>query len=122
MIRESIGGARGAMEADMRNRVFWVSASVCVGLLQAWDSTALSSGAVPALLTIAGMTAPVVTIALRVHHGVRVAALIAGALLLLAARMAAPTALNALHLALFPPALYILFVKGLLPDARDQAA
>ena len=106
----------------MRNRVFWVMASLGMGLVQAWDSTAFSSGAAPAWLTLAGIAAPTLAIALPVHHGARIAALAVGALLLLAARMAAPIALNALHLALFPAALYILFVKALLPDARNQAA
>jgi hypothetical protein len=110
------------LEVDMQKRGFWVAASLAVGLLQAWDSGAFASGPVVLLLTIAGLTIPTAAIAMRSPDIVRIAGLAVGALLLVGARMVAPGPLNALHLALFPAALYILFLRGVLPDGQHQSA
>jgi hypothetical protein len=106
----------------MRNRSFWFVASLGIGLLQGWDSGAFSSGLAPCLLTLAGIGLPTAAIAMTLSHATRIGALVVGAVLLVAARFAAPESLNALHLALFPAALYILIVRGLLSDGARQAA
>jgi hypothetical protein len=106
----------------MLQRGFWTAASLGIGLLQAWDSGALTAGPATALLTVAGIIVPTATIAMRMPNVVRIAALLAGALLLLIARILAPTALNAVHLALFPAALYILFLRGFFADGQQQSA
>jgi hypothetical protein len=110
------------MEVRMDNIRIWFTASLGVGILQAWDSGAFTSGAVPALLTIAGIAAPTAAIVTHIPHVVRIVALIVGAALLVAARIAAPVPLSALHLALFPAALYILVLKGLMPRATQRPA
>jgi hypothetical protein len=97
----------------MQNRTFWIVASLLVGALQAWDSGALLAGPAAQALIAAGLIVPVVSIVATADQRVRVLALIAGAALLTWARMIAPVSLNTLHLALFVPALHILFVGGL---------
>jgi hypothetical protein len=108
------GGAESAKEHHMmQNRTFWVVASLLVGALQAWDSGALEAGAAAQALIGAGLLLPVVSIVATADQRVRVLALIAGAALLAWARMIAVVSLNTLHLALFVPTLYILFVGRL---------
>lgn len=97
----------------LENRTFWMAASLLVGTLQAWDSGALQAGPAAQVLIAAGLLVPVVSIVGTADQRVRVLSLIAGAALLTWARMIAPVSLNTLHLALFVPALYILFVGGL---------
>lgn len=98
----------------MQNKTLWVVGSLLIGFLQAWDSGALQSGALGQALIVAGVLAPALSIAASESFGVRLAALVAGAILLAAARMVAPVSLNALHIALFVPAMFILFVSGWL--------
>ena len=106
----------------MLRQGFWVVISLAVGLLQAWDSGGFSSGLLVAALITAGIALPAATIATIVPHGLRIAALLVGAILLVGARLAAPVSLNGLHLALFPAALYILFLRGLAFDGQRQSA
>ena len=106
----------------MRNSRFWIAASLTVGTLQAWDSGAFGSGVLAALLSLAGIAVPTAAIAVRGRQSVCIAGLAIGGLLLLAARIAAPQPLNALHLALFPAAVYILFVKGVMPSVSENPA
>ena len=87
--------------------------SLLVGVLQAWDSGALQAGSAAQVLIVVGILMPVIAIATPVGQGVRIGALVCAALILVWARMIAPVSLNTLHLALFPAALYILFVAGL---------
>jgi hypothetical protein len=96
--------------------------SLLVGLLQAWDSGALQAGAAAQLLIVVGTGLPVVAIVAPVGQGVRIGSLIVAALILVWARMVAPMPLNALHLALFAPALYILVVSGLQNAATRRSA
>jgi hypothetical protein len=63
----------------MANRGFWVVAALAIGLLQAWDSNALQAGSFEQFLVGIGMLLPVASIAAPVNHGVRLAALVAGA-------------------------------------------
>lgn len=83
--------------------------SVAVGVLQAWDAGAWAVGATVATLTATALAVVAVTLVVRVPQTVRIGALIGGASLLTVARMISPVSLNALHLALFPAALVILF-------------
>ena len=106
----------------MHTRSLWVAASLAIGLLQAWDSSAFSFGTPITALTVAGIGLPTAAMAMPLHHGVRIGALIVGALLLVAARAMAPASLNGLHLALFPAALYILVLKGVFSNGRQHAA
>jgi hypothetical protein len=106
----------------MQGRWFWLTASLGVGLLQAWDAGAMSAGVPVLLLTVAGIALPCSTIAMRMPHGGRMLALAAGALLLVAARTLAPASLNGLHLALFPATFYILVARGLVRDGQQHVA
>ena len=106
----------------MQNKGFWIGASAVLGAFQAWDSGVVGAGALPLTLTVLGVAAPTVTIAMTLHHGWRIAALVAGAILLVGARLVSPVTLNTLHFALFPAALYILMVKGLGLGASRQTA
>ena len=105
----------------MQNRWFWVVVSAAVGVFQALDSGIAEAGTLAVVLAGIGIAAPIATIATNVDHTVRIATLAGGAILLVAARVVSPVPLNTLHLALFPAALYILLVKGLMPGARRQA-
>jgi hypothetical protein len=97
----------------LRNRGFWAGVAMLMGVLQAWDSGVfvLSFGLQALALVAIGATA--VAIALPVSQAARIATLVAAALALTVVRVAAPAPLNTLHLALFVPALYILFVDRL---------
>ena len=106
----------------MSRQGFWVVISLAVGLLQALDSGGFASGPFVAVLIAAGIAISVAAIAARVPQTVRVAALVVGAILLVGARLAAPVSLNGLHLALFPAALYILFLRGTAFDGQQQSA
>ena len=97
----------------LQSRRFWVVASAVLGLLQAWDSGTLGAGASAQALIAAGLAVPIVSIALAADQRAKIAALILGAVLLAWARMIAPVPLNTLHLGLFVPAIYILFVSGI---------
>jgi hypothetical protein len=96
----------------MKHGALWLIAALGVGALQAWDSGAFGVGAMVAVLTVTGILLPAATLVIRMHHGVRIAALAAGTGLLIWARIASPEALNTLHLSLFPSYLAILFVGG----------
>jgi hypothetical protein len=98
----------------MQNKTLWVAGSLLIGFLQAWDSGALQAGALAQALIIAGILAPSLAIAASEKFAVRLGALVAAAILLAGARMVAPVSLNALHIALFVPAMFILFVSGWL--------
>ena len=96
--------------------------SLLVGLLQAWDSGALQAGAAAQILIVVGILLPVAAIVAPVGQGVRIGSLVCAALILVWARMIAPAPLNALHLALFAPALYILVVTGLQNAVTRRSA
>ena len=91
--------------------------SLLVGLLQAWDSGALQAGPAVQVLIVVGILMPIAAIVAPVGQGVRIASLVCAALVLAWARMIAPVSLNALHLALFAPALYILVATDLRINA-----
>jgi hypothetical protein len=94
----------------MQNRTLWVALSVLIGGLQAWDSGALQAGAQAQVLIGLGLAAPALALALTDRWHVWLAALIAGAVLLTLARTVSPVSLNAVHIALMVPAMYIFFV------------
>jgi hypothetical protein len=95
----------------MRNRMFWAGGSLVVGLLQAWDSNAFQADGVARLLVVTGVVLPSVAIAAAAGRRAALVALIGGALLLTAARTLSPVPMNALHIALLVPAIYVLFVS-----------
>jgi hypothetical protein len=97
----------------MRNKGFWVAAALSVGLLQTWDSGALAGEGWITAVALVAVLAPVASIAVDVGQGVRILALVLGAVLLVLARVGSAEPLNAVHLALLPGALYILVVQGL---------
>ena len=94
----------------MQNRTLWVTGSLVMGLLQAWDSGALQAPPFAQALIAAGVIAPAAAIGLSANFYARVSALIAAAALLAWARIVTPVSLNALHIGLMVPAIYILFV------------
>jgi hypothetical protein len=106
----------------VQHRSFWLVAAFSVGILQIWDSGALAAGVLPAAFAIPGVLLPVAAVWARVDVGWRIGALAVGAALLVAARLAAPTALNALHIALLPIALYILVVDRLPRSSTGTSA
>lgn len=96
------------------NRALWIAGSLLIGFLQAWDSGALQAGAAAQALIAAGILTPAIAIGATRNAVVRIGALIAAAALLAWARMIAPVTLNALHIGLLVPAMYILFVHRLI--------
>jgi len=101
-----------------QHRMFWMIASVSMGVLQAWDSGALQAGVLAQGLIAIGVLAPALAIGATGERHLWIGALIAGAALLLWARLIAPIPLNTLHLALFVPALYALFMSRMVAPAR----
>jgi hypothetical protein len=95
----------------MPNRMVWAALSACIGFLQAWDSNGLEAGAFARTLIAAGVLLPSTAIAASAHRGLALGALIAGAVLLTWARIISPVSLNALHIGLFVPALYVFLVS-----------
>ncbi len=105
----------------MSNRLMWSGLSLAVGLLQAWDSGILRAGSTAGLLVASGMLLPAAAIAVTTNWSAWVTALVAGALLLAAGRMASPVSLNAVHLGLMVPAMYVFFVCRLEQRLRRDA-
>jgi hypothetical protein len=94
----------------VRSRGLWATVTVLVGALQAWDSGVFGVSVGLQALAMCAIGATASAIALPVGQGPRIATLIAAAIALTVVRMVAPVSLNTLHLVLFVPALYILFV------------
>jgi len=105
----------------MNNRLIWSALSLAVGMLQAWDSGILQAGSTAGLLVASGVVLPAAALALTTNWGAWVAALVAGALLLAAGRMVSPVSLNAVHVGLMVPAMYVLFVSRLEQRLRREA-
>lgn len=99
----------------MRDERTWTLVVGLLGILQAWDSGVLTAGALPLLLSAVAIGGVLVSLVGSNSYPLRLAALILGAVLLVAARLTAPVALNGLHLALFPAAIMIL-----LTGTRNQ--
>jgi hypothetical protein len=97
----------------MQNRLLWALLTVIVGGLQALDSGALQAGRGAQLLIVLGIAAPALALALTRKWEVWLTALIAGASLLVWARVISLVSLNALHIGAMVPAMYILFVSRL---------
>ena len=94
----------------LRSRGFWAAVTVVMGVLQAWDSGVFGVSFGLQALAMCAIGATAAAIALPVGQGARIATLIVAALALTVVRVVAPVSLNTLHLVLFLPALYILFV------------
>lgn len=112
------------MVAQMvRSRMVWASGSLAVGLLQAWDSNAFESNGLVRMLAVAGVVLPAAAIAAFPGRGAALTGLIAGAVLLTWARAISPASMNAVHIALFVPAMYVFFAGRLdaVPRRQGQA-
>jgi hypothetical protein len=105
----------------MRNRVIWSGLSLALGMLQAWDSGILQAGSTAALLVTSGILLPAAALAVTASWSAWLTALVAGALLLIAGRIVSPVSLNAVHVGLMVPAMYIFFVCRLEQQLRREA-
>lgn len=108
----------------LSSRGIWAGLAVLVGVLQAWDSGTFGLSFPLQALALGAIVAPAAAIALPTGQGVRLGTLIVAAILLTLVRMAAPMPLNTLHLALFVPAIYVLFVEraeGRFDGRRSKA-
>jgi hypothetical protein len=94
----------------MHNRMLWAVLSIVFGVLQAWDSGAAAAGANAQLLIGVGVLLPAIALVVSDRWDAWVAAVIAAAILLAWARFASPVSLNALHVGLMVPAMYVFFV------------
>jgi hypothetical protein len=98
-----------------RDDRFWAGGLAgAVGLLQAWDSGGFGGGAQVAWLSALGVLLPAAGLLITRATVIRIAALAAGVVLLTWARIVSPVPLNALHLSLFVPAIYLIVVPGML--------
>ena len=109
------------MAQVMRNRMVWAMGSLVAGLLQAWDSNAFVAGGLATVLAVAGIALPAAAIAASAGRGAALAGVITGAVLLIAARVISPVSMNAVHIALFVPAIYVFFVSRLESLSRRSA-
>jgi hypothetical protein len=96
-----------------QNRLLWALLTVIVGGLQALDSGALQAGSGAQALIVLGTAAPALALALTRKWEVWLTALVAGAALLVWARVISLVSLNALHIGAMVPAMYIFFVSRL---------
>jgi len=94
----------------VQNRLLWALLTVVVGGLQALDSGALRAGSGAQALIVLGIAAPALALALTAKWEVWLIALIVGAGLLVWARVISLVSLNALHIGMMVPAMYIFFV------------
>ena len=97
----------------IHNRTLWAVLSIVVGALQAWDSGVLATNSYVQLLVSAGVLLPALALVASHRWDVWIVSLIVGAVLLTWARFVSPISLNTLHLGLFVPAIYIIFVSRL---------
>jgi hypothetical protein len=101
---------QGEEAVMIHNRMVWAAMSIVMGGLQAWDSGILQAGGNAGALVALGMIVPAATLALTANWSAWVTALVAGAVLLAAGRMISPVSLNAVHIGLMVPAIYVFFV------------
>ncbi len=94
----------------LQNRLIWAALTAIVGGLQAVDSGALQAGSEAQGLIALGIALPALALVMTGKWHVWVAALIAGAGLLVWARVISLVPLNALHIGAMVPGMYIFFV------------
>ena len=104
----------------VHNRLLWSVLSIVVGALQAWDSGILQAGSTAGVLVAIGIVIPGIALAVTPSWTAWIGALVAGAVLLVAGRMASPVSLNAVHIGLMVPAIYVLFVHRLEQRLQPQ--
>jgi hypothetical protein len=97
----------------VQNRRLWAALTVIVGGLQALDSGALQAGITAQLLVVLGLAAPSLALLLAGRREIWLGALVAGAGLLVWARIVSIVPLNTLHIGLMVPAAYVFFVSRL---------
>ena len=109
----------------LQNRLMWAALTVIVGGLQALDSGAFQAGSGAQGLIALGIALPALALVMTGNWNVWLAALIAGAGLLVWARVISLVPLNALHIGAMIPGMYILFVcrleKPMPPSASRPA-
>ena len=104
----------------VHNRLLWSVLSIVAGALQAWDSGILQAGPTAGLLVAMGVLGPGIALALTTSWTAWIGSLVAGVVLLAAGRMASPVSLNAVHIGLMVPAIYMLFVCRLEQRLQPQ--
>ena len=104
----------------------WILATLALAIatLQAWDSHVLLTDAMTQILVVAAIPLPALAIALARDTRVRLAAVVAAAVLLVIARTVSSVPLPDLTLAAFFPGWIVLFdhVRMLHEPADDGAA
>ena len=103
----------------LKNRLLWAALTVIVGGLQAVDSGALQAGSRAQGLIALGILLPALALVLTAKWEAWVAALAAGAALLVWARVISLVPLNALHIGALVPGMYIFFVHRLENGTRQ---
>lgn len=94
----------------VQSRLLWALLTVLVGGLQALDSGALQAGGGAQALIVLGIATPALALVLTEKREAWVASLVAGAGLLVWARVVSLVSLNALHIGAMVPAMYVFFV------------
>jgi hypothetical protein len=93
--------------------MLWAVLTIVIGGLQALDSGVLQAGRAAQVLVALGVAAPALALATVEKGTVWIGALIAAAIVLVWARVVSDVPLNALHIGLFVPAMYVFFVSRL---------
>jgi hypothetical protein len=104
----------------IHNRMVWAAMSIVMGGLQAWDSGVLQAGPAAGTLVALGMIVPAAALAATANWTAWVSALVFGAVLLAAGRMMSPVSLNAVHIGLMVPAIYVVFVSRLERQLQER--
>jgi hypothetical protein len=104
----------------VHNRMLWSVLSIVAGALQAWDSGILQAGPTAGMLVAMGVLVPGIALASTTSWTAWIGSLVAGAVLLAAGRMTSPVSLNAVHIGLMVPAIYVLFVYRLEQRLQPQ--
>jgi hypothetical protein len=107
-------------EVMIHNRLVWAAMSIVMGGLQAWDSGVLQAGPAAGMLVALGMIVPAAALAATANWTAWISSLVLGAVLLAAGRMVSPVSLNAVHIGLMVPAIYVFFVARLEQQLQSQ--
>ena len=94
----------------MTHRLLWTTLTLVIGGLQALDSGVLGAGRQAQLLVALGVAVPAAALAATEKWHAWLASVIAGAALLVWARIVSDISLNAIHVGLMVPAMYVFFV------------
>jgi hypothetical protein len=103
----------------LKNRLLWAALTMIAGGLQAVDSGALQAGFGAQGLIALGVLLPALALVATAKWEAWVAALVAGAAVLVWARVISLVPLNALHIGALVPGMYIFFVHRLENKTRQ---